>query len=510
MMRRPRLIGISCFLVAAFAEATLGHASAQVVRPHTAIEPFVVPSLAPADAPTTLPYPAYGTPVPGVQDGVTVTGIPRVITLKQAISVAVQMSPALAAARADVGIAHAQVRLSRAGRLPSLGASLGSTHGWYGSRVNGGTAITSGTTTNNGTTINNGATNINGSFSNTQSNQGSISLSQLIFDGGRTAAGIRAAKESETSAADTYRRQLQTVAYNVATAYYNTMSAERTTAVDVELVRENSVQLALVNAQFHAGTVARVDVVTAQVPVSQARVAVVQAQGKEVAAQAAFANSLGIDANANVRPKDDTPVFQTSGIHTIAIPTYIVAYTRAQTLRPDLDASAATVRSAQDSVREAKLGLFPSLVGSASQGYRSTSIGGGDYTRTTSIGGTLNIPLFDQGQTPANTARAEGQLAASVASYQSTLLGVQLDVRQTLAQLVSAREAVNESQIALNEAQEVLKATQAQYRAGVTTLPQLLNSQVALSQSLTSQLSTVYSLRQAEQAFLYATGQNTP
>ena len=498
MRRRSSLIGLSCFLVAALAEATFGHAAAQsnAGPAPAAIAPDAVPSLAPADAPTTLPYPAYGTPVPGVQEGVSVPNVPHILSLKGAIDIAVALSPALAAARADVGVTQAEVRLARAGLLPSIGISLGASHSWYGNRV-----------TNTGT-LNNVVN--NGSFTNQQNNQGSLSLSRLIFDGGRTAAGIRAAKETETSAADTYRRELQTVAYNVATAYYNTMSAERTTQVDVELVRENEVQLALVQAQFRAGTVAHVDVVTAELPVAQARVAVVQAQGNEVAAQAAFANSLGIDANANVRPKDDTPVFQTAGIHTIAIPTYAVAIARAEKLRADLDASSANVRSAQYAVREAKLGLFPTLSGSASQGFTSTSIGGGAYTRATTVGGSFAIPLFDQGQTPANTARAEAQLASEVAAYQSTLLGIQLNVRQTLAQLVSAREAVTESQIALNEGQEVLRSTQAQYRAGVTTLPQLLNSQVSLSQALTSQLSTVYALRQAEQAFLYAVGQNTP
>jgi len=486
MKRGLSYIGISTFVVAAFLQATYGAASAQT----TTVAPNAIPSLAPADAPTTLPYPAYGTPVPGVRDGVDTPGVPRIITLKQAIDIAVSLSPSLAAARADIGVDAAEVRLARAGLLPSVGASLSASHDWFQNRAS--------TTT---TTL--GANNL-------QSNGGSVSLSQLIFDGGRTAAGIRAAKATETSAADTYRRTLQTVAYNVATQYYNTLAAERTTQVDVELVRENAVQLALVQAQFRAGTAAGVDVVTAELPVAQARVAVVQAQGNEVSAQAAFANSLGIDANSSVRPKDDTPLMQTAGIHTIPIPTYQIAYLRAQHLRPDLAASLDSVHAAKESLRQAKLGLFPTLSGNAAQSYSSTSLGGGQYGGTTSVGASLSIPFFDQGQTPANTARAQASLDIANADYQTTLLGIQLNVRQTLAQLVSAREAVTESQIALNEAQEVLKSTQAQYRAGVTTLPQLLNSQVSLSQALVTQVSSVYSLRQAEQAYLYAVGQNTP
>jgi hypothetical protein len=54
----------------------------------------------------------------------------------------------------------------------------------------------------------------------------------------------------------------------------------------------------------------------------------------------------------------------------------------------------------------------------------------------------------------------------------------------------------------------VLASTQAQFKAGVTTLPLLLNAQVGLTQALTDQSTAVYTLRQAEQAFLYAEGAN--
>lgn len=485
------LLSLSVFAVAValILQATHIKASAQ----SAVVQPAAVPSLAPADAPTTMPYPAYGTPVPGVREGVSAPGVPRILPLNDAINIAVALAPSLAAARADIGVSAAEVRLARAGLLPSIGAAFSSSHAWFQNRSGSNSNLY-------------GGANPNG----VQSNSGTLSLSQLIFDGGRTAAGIRAAKETETESADTYRRALQTVAYQVANAYYTALAAERTTQVDVELVRENVVQLALVEAQFRVGTAARVDVITAEEPVAQARVAVVQAQGSEVAAQAAFANALGLNADADVRPKDDTPFLQTSGIRTIPPPTYLAAFSRAKISRPDLAASLDALHSAEQSLRQAKLGLFPSLTANASQNESSSAIGGGNLGGTTSLGASLSWPLFDQGQTPANVARTKAEVDAANAAYQTTLLGLQLNVRQTLAQLVSAREAVRESQVALDEAEEVLKSTQAQYHAGVTTLPQLLEAQVGLSQALTTQVSAVYTLRQAEQAYLYAIGRNVP
>jgi hypothetical protein len=44
----------------------------------------------------------------------------------------------------------------------------------------------------------------------------------------------------------------------------------------------------------------------------------------------------------------------------------------------------------------------------------------------------------------------------------------------------------------------------------VTTLPLLLNAEVGLTTALAAQVSAVYTLRQAEAAFLYAEGANAP
>jgi len=107
-------------------------------------------------------------------------------------------------------------------------------------------------------------------------------------------------------------------------------------------------------------------------------------------------------------------------------------------------------------------------------------------------------------------AQVQGQLDQAVATLQTTKLAIQLNVKQTLVNLIAARAAFQQTQAELAKAQEVLGATQAQYQAGVTTLPLLLNAQVGLTQALTDQVTALYTLRQAEAAFLFAEGANAP
>lgn len=472
-----------------------GSASIPTPIPVPTIAPSAIPTLPPASASLQLPYPAVGTPAPGVTASAVNPAVPQTITLKQAILIGVAKSPTLASARGDLQLAKAGVDLSRVPTLPNVSANASTSH----------THSPAGSARSN----NNGSGGVGFTTTEVTSNSLSANLTQLIFDGGRTFAEIKAASASQVSSIDVYQRDLQTVAYNVAVAYYNALAAQRTTAVDYEILQQDIVQENLVIAEYHAGQASLVDIATAELPVAQARVALVQQQGVEAGAQAALANSMGLDANTVVRPADDAATYQQVIATAIGIPTYDKAISQAYLLRPDLSSAAQLVQAAQDSLRAAKLGYVPTITGSSSLGTSSTDQHGGTFSPAWSIGASLDVPLYNGGATRAAIEQAQGNLTKSLASYDSAKLGVQLNVKQTLTALISARASLDATQVAYNEAATVLRATQAQYKAGVTTLPLLLNAQVQLTSALVNEVNSIYSLRQAEQAFLFATGQNT-
>jgi outer membrane protein len=463
--------------------------------PVPTIVPSAIPTLPPASASLKLPYPAVGTPAPGVTANAVNPSVPQTITLKQAILIGVAKSPTLASARGDLQLAKAAVDLARVPIMPNLSGTATTSHTHSAAGAARGTNNGSGGTTFDTTEV--------------TSNSLSANLQQLLFDGGRTFAAIKSASASQVSSIDTYQRDLQTVGYNVATAYYTALAAQRTTAVDYETMQQDIVQENLVIAEYHAGQASLVDIATAELPVAQARVALVQQQGVEAGAQAAFANAMGLDANTIVRPADDASTYQQVIATSIGIPTYDKAITQAFLLRPDLSSAAQLVQAAQDSLRSARLGYMPTVTGSSSLGTASTDPHGGTFSPSWSIGATLDVPIYDGGATHAAIEQAQGSLTKSLASYDTAKLGVQLNVKQTLTALISGRAALDATQVAYNEAATVLSATQAQYKAGVTTLPLLLNAQVQLTTALLNEVNSIYSLRQAEQAFLYATGQNT-
>jgi outer membrane protein len=470
--------------------------------PRGTFNPNATIVLPPASQPTSLPYPAYGTPVPGVNGGQVNPNVPPVITLDQAVAIGYAKSPLLAQARAQLDLETAPVRLAATALLPSISGSISSLreHTQDGSRgtTTSATGATGGTTT--GTTSTAPLSFTSNSFAAT--------LSQLIYDGGHVAAELRAAKDNQSAQALTYKRELQTVAYDVANAYYTSLAAQRATAVAVQTVLVDQTNEDLVSAQIRAGAAAQADLATAQLPTAQARVTVIRDQGSQLSAQAGFANAMGLDANTAVLPRDDTPVNGAPVVSTVETPTYAQAIARAIALRPDVTSQQFTVNGLYATLRATKLTNFPTLSGSASAETASTDLSGGTFRNDSSIGVTLTLPIYDQGVVAAEVAEARANLALGIANQLTVVEGVQLNVKQALVALVSAKAALTSSDAELAEAQVVLKSTQAQYRAGVTTLPLLLNAQVGLTQALTDQSTSVYTLRQAEQAFLYAEGAN--
>jgi outer membrane protein len=436
---------------------------------------------------TPLPYPAYGTPAPGIAVQQPQPGIPQSVTLQQAIQIAAAKSPVLGTAVAQLQQAHAPLSLARTGIFPNVSGTVTSTH-----------------TNRSGVGNAAGAFNPGGTFTN---NNLSANLRQLIYDGGRVIAQIHTARANYNSATGTYERTFQTIAFNVATAYYNALQAQQATIVAQQVVHQNEVQEQLVLAQLRAGTASRVDVATAQLPVAQAKVSLVRAQGTELQAYAAFANALGLDANTLVRPINDTTANSPTTLLQQQPVSYDAAVKRALLLRPDYVAAQQTVLAQQYNLQFQRSGNLPSLEGTASYGTASTTTNGTDYRPSNSVGLVLSIPLYDQGITRAQTELATGQLNQATAQLESTRLNVELNVQQALVNFVSAQAAVTQAQAELAKAQEILRATQAQYRAGVTTLPLLLNAQVGLTQAQTDELTAVYSLRQAEQSYLYALGE---
>jgi outer membrane protein len=478
---------------------------------------------------TPIPYPAYGAPAPDVQQLTAKKGVPQSISLSDSIRIAVALSPAFALENAQWAAIHARYTSSVQALYPGVSGSA-----TIGNQYSNGTTASSGGFVNGGASPSPGplpaaafglATPAPLSRATVTNESATITVTQLIFDGGRTIANIRSAKAADIAGRATLLRQLQTLAFNVASAYYTVLEDNATVTADAQLVREFEVNEASVAAQIRNGAAARSDIAAAQFQVAQARGNLVTAQGTAIGAQASFATTLGLDADAQVVPQ------QITSQPAAPNPTYAASLKRALIMRPDYISAAYNVQSAQETLRFEKLARFPILSAGASAGVSREFIdcfsttetvpsgpakgqvvgvsecpGPRSWTNDQAVGLTLTVPIYDQGTTNYNVANAAAQLDQATATLNSTRLTVESDVRSALATLISSRASLVQARSELTSAQVSLSATQAQYRVGATTILNVVTAEANLTTAQSGYITALYGVRTAEQNYLYATG----
>jgi outer membrane protein TolC len=435
--------------------------------------PLGQPTLPPIAAARALPYPASGIARPGVVQTHRDGTVPDALTLDQAIAIALERSPSLREAGFTVDYDRAGIDSARSAQRPDI--SLGTSSAREFEQVSSAQLMPGWST----------------------SNSASLTLSQLIYDGGQTRARIRAAQASAASSAATARRTAQQIAYDVANAYYNVLAAERTMAADAEVIREDLVNENLVRAQIAAGTAAGADLSLQQYTTAQARTALVREQGIEQTARVSFVTALGLDADTLVLPIDDTAALERPG-PTLAALDYAEALATATYHRPDIQGSAFDIVAARESLRAAQRGLSPTLSASLSKGLSSSDYSGGSYRNSASIGFSVTSPIYDRGATHASIAQARATADRLGAVQRATEISVEQDVRNALIGIVSAQSTLDQARAEFASAAQTLAQTQGRYRAGVTTLPSLVQAQTAFTQASTDIVTAIYALRQAE------------
>ena len=157
--------------------------------------------------------------------------------------------------------------------------------------------------------------------------------------------------------------------------------------------------------------------------------------------------------------------------------------------RPDISVAERNVAQANAQIGIAKAAYFPSLMISATGGYRGTTLA--DLVtlpnRIWSIGPQLALPIFDAGLRKAQTDQVVANYDASVASYRQIVLAAFQEVEDNLAAQSMLSQEAEFQKAALDAAVRSETITLNQYQAGVVSYINVLvaqNSRIAAQNTL--------------------------
>jgi outer membrane protein len=210
------------------------------------------------------------------------------------------------------------------------------------------------------------------------------------------------AKNSSQAARDTLENEVITVVANVSTAYWNLVYTRENVRVQQTSVNWAQKNLQDTQAQMQIGTLAQLDVVTAQSQLASSQQALIVAQTNEQEQETALLNL--ITRNPMAAGLENIQVVPTASINTppqVNIIPYRDAVTEAWQDRPDLLAQQLSLENAGIAVKGTRNALLPSLI--LSGNYSSEGLAGNEIQRLSTVTGlaaNTNAPIVDASGNP--------------------------------------------------------------------------------------------------------------
>ncbi|MCD9570294.1 efflux transporter outer membrane subunit [Pseudomonas protegens] len=384
---------------------------------------------------------------------------------------ALQANPDIDAAQAALRQANELLYAEQASLFPSLSASASKTR----EKVSAASALGS----------SGGAAAAGGSAAQIFTvNSASLSVSYApdVF------GGTRRQIEASGAQADYQRYQLEatylTLTANLVNTAISLASIRDQIAATETVIRLQSDQLDLLQAQRRLGAIGDSDLLTQQATLAQTRATLPPLQKQLAQARNQLQAYLG-----RFPSQDRGEHFQLASLHLpeelpLSLPSAIVEQ------RPDVRSAEAQLHQASADIGVAIANQLPQFSITGSLG--STALAGtklfSSGTGVWSLAGSIAQPLFDAGALEHRKRAAVAAYDQAAARYRGTVITAFQDVANALRALQADAEALQQQVLAETAARQSLDLAQAQYRLGAVGYLNLLTAQQTYQNAIVSRV----------------------
>lgn len=419
-------------------------------------------------APAKAPAPkAVATPAPKVPG----------LTLAQALQTALTSQPQLRQAAADLAGARASAQQSRASLLPSVSVSSGYNLGPSRQNVNqAGIPLT-----------------------NLGNYSVGVSADQMLYDFGQAGSRYEAANRQVTAQGESARATRQNVVLDVRTAYFTARANQNLVAVAEETLANQQRRLGQTRDLVEIGTRPPIDVAQTTSEVATARLQLINAQNALQTAKAQLNQAMGVERDTAYALADDAmPAIAGEDQALEALLKEAIAN------RPDIAAMAARLEAQALLVEAAEHANYPSLRASASAGTNGTPVTSPNNNWGLGVG--FSWPLYSGGAREAQADQARASLDSLRAQADTLRQQLRLTLEQARLQVVAAKAAVQTSAEATRAARTRLTLAEGRYSAGVGSIIELQDAQLAYTNARSQEVQQSYTLALARARLVQALG----
>lgn len=425
--------------------------------------PPVLPNVTPVPVPTAVQLPS-ASEAPAIDP----------ISADDAAKIALQKSPLLGLAKAQIISSHGKSLEAKSGLLPTASAS-----GTYTDLNNLNVppkGVSAGSTSTGYSTA--------------------VTLKQLIFDFNHTKDTVRQASALESAARKNYTRAQSDLTLQVKQAFYSFTQNQALVAVQEANVTDRQAQLALAQARLNVGSGAPADVARAATALADSVQLLLQARNAALASRISLALTMGIDPRTPLiaaTSSETTPEGDSNALALVAIKQ-----------RPEILQAKETLRAAGYEERAAKTTNAPNL--SASLAFGSH----GPEDPLASQNGTLSVTLGWTFADAGFTLGKKREAQADILTAQSNLIQAQIsaisDVSTAWAALQSAQQRSVVAASEVINAQENLRIAEGRFKGELGTFLDVTDAQASLVTAQTNAVNAKSAVEQAKAVLRHAVG----
>jgi outer membrane protein len=442
---------------------------------------------APFDPPPVSNHDVSTQPAEEIGKGISLDSAPaEKLTFAAAIDLAYRMNPSIQSARKRLEIARAGKDIAYADFLPEL--DLGYRH------VVGDTRPTGFVLPTLPTAIGNVA--FGGSAE--EFDVAELRAQWTLWDFGRRSAKYGQSLITEEIAGLQYVRRQQTVAFDVASAYFDVLSAQATAEVAEESVRRAQSALGDAKNFLHRGNAIRNDVLRADVFAKEMQLELVKAHTAEGVALAKLNRAIGIN------PSCTTQVSELSEPPPLDL-----------TLRDCLQMAVENRREfgvVEHGIAKAKLGasaaeseFMPKVVvgglGSVQQEHDPTK-----YAEHASAGIGIELNLFQGGKRIGEMREAKTEIDLAVAGGKEVCDQIAYEVKVAYLSITDATERMKVAQAAAAQASENRRVVGSLFEQGDAIATEIIDAELTLTRAQQAYLIARYDYQTALARLAFAVG----
>ena len=397
-------------------------------------------------------------------------GESRVVTVDEAVAMAIAQNAALQAARARLEAGQAAASSTARRLAPAI--HLGDEYQHYNSTFDAAISPVA-------------SFRVRGR----DTNMFTVAADQPLLGLLRLSADYSGQQESAEAGAAQVESAELSLRQAVETLYLRVFEARALEGTALASERELNDRLDVARAQLATGVLTEADVLRVQVAAANARQQAIQAHSQELVARAGLLALMGL-------PADDTGVTFAEPKSLLESgqkpPEAAAAQDQALSGRPEILQTRLSLQVGEHQRRARLYALLPEidLEGAYLRSYGQVIV----PTNSAFIGLNAKWAIWEWGASYAAYRASQAQARAAAFDLENQKQQIRAEVTSTMAQLDAAASAISVAEQAITSAQEAYRVTDAQLQAGTATTTDLLEAQSALTQARLNYLRAQYEL----------------